>query len=446
MVLVLHEHVCEHCGIKFETRKRIQKFCSRSCLSKNTIKKTENSLKNATGRKCIVCNGEIVGYGNKKYCSKQCRSVEIKERYKQELTCAHCGKVFENHKISKYCSPDCVKAAKRLAHAVEKTCLSCGEKFFVKNSRDKKYNVGYCSRSCYSKSARSTIETMLGLEVEKLVGSENVVYCYRPSFMNGKEIDIYLPKHNLGIEFNGLFWHSELGGGKGKTYHLDKSKLCFQNGIKLIHVFEDTWAEKRDIVMNRLKNILNVDQEVIYARNCSIREITSSESKAFLNLAHLQGNVNAQFRYGLFDSTEILVSVMTFGKNRKALGSKSIDDHYELLRYASSKIVVGGFSKLLKHFQKTVLPKKIISYMDLSWNVDIDNSVYSKSGFTFKGWGTPNYWYTQDYEYRENRFKFRKSELLKEGFDPSITESQIMIMKGYDKVFDCGSAKFEMIF
>jgi hypothetical protein len=57
--------------------------------------------------------------------------------------------------------------------------------------------------------------------------------------LNGLELDIYIPSHNLAIEFNGLYWHNELH--KDKKYHLNKTELCEAKGIQLIHVFEDEW-------------------------------------------------------------------------------------------------------------------------------------------------------------------------------------------------------------
>ena len=45
---------------------------------------------------------------------------------------------------------------------------------------------------------------------------------------NGQEIDIYLPEYNLAIEFNGLYWHSELF--KNKYYHINKTKICKEKG------------------------------------------------------------------------------------------------------------------------------------------------------------------------------------------------------------------------
>ena len=37
------------------------------------------------------------------------------------------------------------------------------------------------------------------------------------------ELDIYIPQKNLAIEFNGLYWHSELF--RDKNYHFDKINL-----------------------------------------------------------------------------------------------------------------------------------------------------------------------------------------------------------------------------
>lgn len=44
---------------------------------------------------------------------------------------------------------------------------------------------------------------------------------------------------------------------------------------------------------------------------------------------------------------------------------------------------------------------------------------------------------------RESRFKYRKSELIKQGFDKNKTEKQIMIDRNYFRIYDCGTLKFE---
>ena len=61
------------------------------------------------------------------------------------------------------------------------------------------------------------------------------------SVLKGQEIDIYLPDYNMGIEFNGDYWHSDIYkiDHNGRSlYHQNKSLLGEQCGIFLFHIFE----------------------------------------------------------------------------------------------------------------------------------------------------------------------------------------------------------------
>lgn len=49
------------------------------------------------------------------------------------------------------------------------------------------------------------------------------------------DIDIFIPVLNLGIEYNGVFYHAL----KENTYHLRKYKEALKHGITLIQIFED---------------------------------------------------------------------------------------------------------------------------------------------------------------------------------------------------------------
>jgi hypothetical protein len=40
---------------------------------------------------------------------------------------------------------------------------------------------------------------------------------------------------------------------------------------------------------------------------------------------------------------------------------------------------------------------------------------------------------------RLNRFGFRKSVLVKEGYDPGKTEREIMAERGFSRIYDCGT-------
>lgn len=258
--------------------------------------------------------------------------------------------------------------------------------------------------------------------------------------LNGVEIDIFVPSKNIGIEYNGLFYHSEKMG-KHMTYHLDKTNLCEKNNIQLIHIFEDEWLNKSHIVKNRLRHILGCNKNKIYARNCIVKEINSKTKNDYLNKNHLQGSDKSSIFLGAFHK-DSLVAVMTFSKPRKSLGYNNKNDGtYEMVRFATDG-VTGISSKLLNYFIKTYKPKKIITYADRRWS---QGNLYLKMGFDFIEMTKPNYFYTLNYKTRENRFNYRKDILVSQGFDPSLTEREIMYNRGYDRIWDCGALKFELI-
>ncbi len=103
--------------------------------------------------------------------------------------------------------------------------------------------------------------------------------------LNGKEIDVLIPEINLGIEFNGIYWHSELNG-KDRDYHLNKTILAKSKGIQLIHIFEDEWIDKRPIVESMLRAKMSTLENRLYARKCVVSTVTSSEAISFLNNNH----------------------------------------------------------------------------------------------------------------------------------------------------------------
>ncbi|MFW5847784.1 MAG: hypothetical protein ACOCVF_02580 [bacterium] len=257
--------------------------------------------------------------------------------------------------------------------------------------------------------------------------------------INGFEIDIFLPDYNLGIEYNGLYWHSNKF--KDKNYHLNKTELCEKNNIQLLHIFEDEWINKKEIIKSIIKSKLGLNEK-IYARKCIIKEITAQESREFLNKNHLQGYIGAKYKLGLFYNNE-LVSLMTFGKKRVSMGSKkNKQDEYEMIRFCN-KIginVIGGASKLFKYFIKKYNPSSIISFADRRYS---DGNLYKKMDFEYLYNTKPNYFYFKKHSLkREHRFKYRKDVLVKEGYNKNKTEFQIMDEREYLKIYDSGNMKF----
>src|ERR1035437_4639614 len=255
------------------------------------------------------------------------------------------------------------------------------------------------------------------------------------------ELDIYLPDLNLAFEFNGLYWHSEIH--KDRLYHYKKTKDCSDIGTQLVHIWEDDWLYKINVVKSILLNKLG-KSERIFARKTEIKEISDNKLiREFLLKNHIQGFVGSKVKIGLYYNNE-LVSIMTFGNLRKSLGQVSKEGSYELLRFCNklNTSVVGGASKLFKYLIKNYNPKKIISYSDSSRSV---GGLYKKLGFEFSHQSDPNYYYIIN-GIRNHRFNFRKDKLIKEGHDPSKTEIEIMTESGYYRIFDCGSKKWIILF
>ena len=246
------------------------------------------------------------------------------------------------------------------------------------------------------------------------------------------ELDIYIPERNLAIEFDGAYWHSERF--KERDYHQKKSLLCMNKGIRLIHIPELIWEYKRDIIKSIIENALGVYKYRVFARNCTIRTIGSSQYRNFLDENHIQGAIVSKQRYGLYYNTE-LVAVLGYGSSRFAKGE------LELHRFCIKKEwnIPGAFSKLLKHskFHGS-------SYIDLNY---FNGAGYLKSGFKFIRNTEPSYvWLKPETGQVYSRYQTQKHKLEKllEYFDPELSETQNMELHGFEKVYDAGNMKVEI--
>lgn len=317
------------------------------------------------------------------------------------ISCNNCGKLYETTKQLLY---ERYKVGSEI-------CTFCNP-------------IGQSSKSFYEK------------EISQFLSDINIPHETSNRSTINKELDIFIPQHNLAIEFNGLYWHNELF--VDDKYHLNKTTQCQEKGISLIHIFEDEWLYKKNIIKSIIKGKLGLIGKKIYARECNIKIVKSSEAKKFLNENHIQGSVNSKIRIGLYYK-DILVSIMTFSKGRIILGGKK--NEWELTRFCNviDTIVVGAASKLFNFFTKNYQYDKIISYSDIRL---FDGNLYNKLNFVKISQSKPNYWYVIN-GLRYYRFNFRKSKLVKEGFDSEKTEKQIMLERKIYRIYDCGNLRWE---
>ena len=237
------------------------------------------------------------------------------------------------------------------------------------------------------------------------------------------ELDIFLPNLNLAFEYNGLWWHNELY--KDKNYHKTKSDLCDKNNIQLIHIWEDNWIYKQDIVKSMILNKLGKTLNKIYARKCEIREIKNNDLiKQFLNNNHIQGFVGSSVKLGLYYNNE-LTSLMTFKKD---------NNNFELNRFCNklNTNVIGGASKLFKYFTKNYNFYEIKTFADRTYS---NGNLYFKMNFKIGKFIKPDYYYIVN-GIRKHKFNFRKQK------DNIKTEHEIMLEKNIYRIYDAGKYRF----
>lgn len=246
------------------------------------------------------------------------------------------------------------------------------------------------------------------------------------------ELDIFMPQLNLGIEYNGLFWHSEKAG-KDRYYHLNKMNFFNERGIKVLFIFEHEWHRNKNICISMINNSVGNTENKIYARKCQIKEIDKKQANDFINKNHVSGNASSTIQIGLFYNNE-LISVGTFKKSRYTK-----NDSFELIRFCSlcNYSVVGGLSKIVSFFQNKY-KMNVVSYCNLRHG---NGNGYLKAGFKLVKRTDPGYWYfDKDDVYHRSVFQKKK---LQQITNKTGTEAELAQLVGLNRFWDCGNLLFE---
>lgn len=243
-----------------------------------------------------------------------------------------------------------------------------------------------------------------------------------------KELDFYLPDYKLGIEFNGLYWHS--CQVIDDNTHRDKWLRCNEAGVRLLMINEDEWVRNPDIWKKKILNLLGMSEKGIGARKLTIQDIPTKDAYSFCERHHIQGPPQGTVRaVGAFHGNT-LVGCLTYARQRK---TGSLD----LSRYCSDgKVYAGMFSKLLKHSN---INEPLVTFADLRYS---DGKLYQNNGFILDGEIRPDYKYVKrNKTYHKSAFSKRLIK-KKYGIDWG-TERDMMRYLNYSRIYDCGKIRYK---
>lgn len=399
--------------------------------------------------------------GQKKSCG--CKKVAFITKAKTVITE---GTIYKNFVVNRFignglyeCTCSCGKIFTATGGSIRaRDTTSCG---CARNSDYKELAVKYNKHPATILDAKRKIfgkgASVLSAEQEKILAAyfqttetngislpEKEVLSFVKNIFNGvidtnnrtiiapKELDIYIPSKKVAIEYNGLRFHSTQFA-KDSTYHLDKTKACLKKGIRLIHVYENEWRDKQDIVKSMIASALGIYERKIYARNCEVKEVTDKECvKKLFNENHIQGAVN---RYtlclGLYYNDE-LVQACVFGKQH--FGRNGDIELYRMVTLKYTQ-VLGGFSKIMKHCPYN----KVVSYVSLR---HFDAKGYYNSGWTLDHISAPSFDIVKDKKlYSRHLFKKQRCLKMFDNVTQDMTEQEMQELNGFYRIYDCGTYK-----
>lgn len=252
--------------------------------------------------------------------------------------------------------------------------------------------------------------------------------------LSPQEIDVYVPSHNLGIEYHGLWWHSygQPETTQQKLRHQTKWLLAKQNNIVLLQILENEWIQKQEIVKSIISNKLGLSKK-LNARSCKIVQISNTDANQFFNNNHLSGSRSAKIAIALKSDDKTLMAISaTEYKNGK----------WEIIRMAAKNGILlrGGVSKLIKALIKEIKPNEILTYANLRYST---GAGYINAGFKECGYTKPGYFYIRNKTIMpRQQFQKHKLHKLLENFDSNLTESENMFNHGFRRLWDAGHLRF----
>lgn len=304
-------------------------------------------------------------------------------------------------------------------------------------------NLGHGCPSCNvpgKKLQEKVINLVKSLKIKYFEDVNNVL----KHTMKGKryrQIDVWIPSHNLGIEVHGNYWHSEFKKdiSVAKTHMLEKYDLSLSNDVTLIQVYEDEiiWNFKgvEKLIREKLgrpKKSINIKyckmfhfktMDLVSEENSLIREFISKNSNEII------GDISE----GIYITKDLdIVGVLYFNESKVLSG------------YATSTEITGGFSKSLQMYIKS--KPNISEILALSDNRFSNDKLLESNKFERFKKVKPSFYYTFSSATRRN-CKFHISEKDNVKFklnDPSLSFHENAILNGYARLWNAGCTLWKL--
>lgn len=416
---------CANCGKDYSgtfknIKTKTELLCHQCTIEKNNLKKY--GVKNVfqletTKEKIKSTNNEKYGVDS----FLQTNSARNARR-KSDIDSFH---ISVNEKLNKYCSKiefsndDKIRLEDEngVLHyqSIRCTCIKCSN-IYTTNAR----RLQRCPK-CFPEdwlNGTSNLEKSIFDYIKNKVNYE--VIPNARGVIENKELDIYIPEIKIAFEIDGDYWHGCSSTDTTifnniKKHAGDKQKLCYKKGIRLITIKECDFLDRKDVFLRFIDDAI-LPRTRIYARNCEIKKVDTKTAKDFCNYYHVNGYRGGYEKIGLYYKDD-LVCLAIFGKHSK------YENECIRLCYKTRYTIVGGWERIIKHFNKPFL-----HYVNLMYFQGEDKTGI---GFRFK---------KGDLVLSRNTLQ-KNTQLYKycKNINSNFSDLQNCINNGFIAIFDCGN-------
>ena len=296
--------ICPQCGKEFSyIKSRERKFCSKECYIKS--KQTGEDIQ------CDNC-GKLFhrrqyhidrqkNRGQNSFCSLKCQKEYLHKQTYEMRQCEICGEKFEVSKLStqRFCSDECqirwqatqVGSLNPRFASILTSCTYCGKEHYVKPYKFEQQENFFCSLQCrqawyaevfsqsddFKEFSRQKIlkqfqsqeiitETLPQRIVDNILDEMNIEYKREEPF-EFFTVDNYLLLHNLIIEVNGDYWHTNPTRYTSKITKVqydrigrDKAKHTYftnRYNTEILYLWEYDLIHNKDLCKKLIERYIN---------------------------------------------------------------------------------------------------------------------------------------------------------------------------------------------